>query len=76
MKTKNLINALTKVVKPTKTIEGNIAFCVGLKKVVVIDQDGQAIGIPFIGPIEVCNTFIRYHGKYNIKNLVNFLRGE
>jgi hypothetical protein len=70
MKTKNLISALTKITKPTKTIEGNLAFIVGRKRVVVIDQNGQGIGLPII------DTQVVHNGNHTITNLVSFLKGE
>lgn len=70
MKTKSLINALNKILSQTKTIEGNVAYIVGDKRIVVIDQGGNAIAFPMIG------TKVVHNGNYTIKNLISFITND
>jgi hypothetical protein len=67
MKTKRVIQTLSKILQATKTIEGNTVFIIGQRRVVVIDQGGNAIALPMIG------TQVVHNGNHTIKNLVSFL---
>lgn len=67
MKTKSVLSALDKILKRNTTIEKHIAYIVGDRRVVVIDQGGNAIALPMIG------TQVVHNGNYTIKNLVSFL---
>ncbi len=70
MKTKSVISALNKILKSTQTIEGNVAYIVGNRRITVIDQGGNAICLPII------DAKVVHNGNYTIKNLVSFITGE
>jgi hypothetical protein len=68
MKTKSVISALNKILKATKNEKGQLEYIVGNRKVVVIDQGGNAIALPIRDEQVV-------YSNATIKSLVSFITG-